>query len=343
MHTTCPECRTSFRVSQDQLGLRRGLVRCGKCNAVFNAYDALLPELEEPLIPPHQPQQDALSSRSLADEPADEPSHAPPQTEGGFLQEYVADPCPDILLEAAPEVADEEIEIPVGENEETYPDTPVPSPATQETAEDRPVPAPPTSEAPTEPAAEAEAPQREADTPDSILLSELPNRLPAGAGLPAWKKGLYGLAILLLVLLLLAQMAILLRAELAASLPGTRPLLRQLCAPLGCVVPLPRQLDRQAIAASNLEHDPEQKSRVRLTFLLANRTGQAQTWPQVVLTLTDVRESPVAQKVFTPETYLPKDVDIAAGMAAGQERETRLELDIGNLAATGYALALAYP
>ena len=65
MQTSCPECRTAFRVSQDQLGLRRGLVRCGKCNAVFNAYDTLLAELEEPpaaTLFSGEPARDALAA-----------------------------------------------------------------------------------------------------------------------------------------------------------------------------------------------------------------------------------------------------------------------------------------
>jgi hypothetical protein len=112
---------------------------------------------------------------------------------------------------------------------------------------------------------------------------------------------------------------------------------------LGCDVPLPRQLGREAIAAANLEHDPEQKSRVRLTFLLANRSGQTQAWPHISLTLTDVREQPVAMKLFAPASYLPPQTKIAAGMANGEEKEARLELDIGNLAATGFALSPVYP
>ena len=110
-----------------------------------------------------------------------------------------------------------------------------------------------------------------------------------------------------------------------------------------CEVPLPRQLTNQAISASNLEHDPEQKARVRLTLLLSNRTGQTQAWPQLSLTLTDVRESPVAQKLFPPASYLPKGTKIVEGIADRGEQEIRLDLDIGNLAATGYALSLVYP
>lgn len=48
MQTTCPECQTTFRVTQSQLDARRGLVRCGRCNAVFNAFDRLRLELDAP-------------------------------------------------------------------------------------------------------------------------------------------------------------------------------------------------------------------------------------------------------------------------------------------------------
>ncbi len=39
--TTCPQCKTSFKVVPDQLKLRRGLVRCGACTHVFSGIDFL--------------------------------------------------------------------------------------------------------------------------------------------------------------------------------------------------------------------------------------------------------------------------------------------------------------
>jgi len=39
--TTCPLCKTSFKVVPDQLKLRRGLVRCGACQHVFSGIDFL--------------------------------------------------------------------------------------------------------------------------------------------------------------------------------------------------------------------------------------------------------------------------------------------------------------
>ncbi len=288
MQTSCPECRTSFRVSQAQLGLRRGLVRCGKCNAVFNAYDTLLPELEEPPMPPREPVLDALSDSATL----------PELSLPGWIAE-TPPPQPEIVQASTVIVVDE--------------------------VDDEKVPL------------------ISGETSESILLSELPKRKPLQSTLPVWKRLLYGLSIFALILLFVLQSAYILRAEVAAALPASRPLLELLCQPLGCDVPLPRQLDRQAIVASNLEHDTEQKSRVRLTFLLANRTGQIQAWPTVSLTLTDVRETPVAQKLFSPEIYLPKGTNVQSGMANGSEREIRLELDIGNLAATGFTLSLVYP
>eukprot|EP01042_Synura_sphagnicola_P033552 gene33552-43084_t len=54
--TQCPFCQTTFRVAQDQLTLRGGLVRCGSCKEVFdgNAH-LLLPDSEEPLLATSSP------------------------------------------------------------------------------------------------------------------------------------------------------------------------------------------------------------------------------------------------------------------------------------------------
>jgi predicted Zn finger-like uncharacterized protein len=314
MQTTCPECRTTFRVSQDHLGARRGLVRCGHCNAVFNAYDTLLPELESPPA-------DAVSERS--DQSPETGLSAVVQLAGAGPQagERQAEETGDVRPEpvkaaafdalqandAAGQVHSTSAQAAVGESGAVI--QPV-SAASQETQPD-------------------------------ILLQPLWEEPAKQQRSLKFVRNLF-LAVLLAGLLLL-QVAYFLRADLAAALPFTRPALESLCQPLQCDVPLSRQLTQAAIAASSLEHDPENKSRVRLTFLLTNRSGQTQAWPQITLTLSDVRQAPVAQQVFQPQTYLPKGVKTAAGMPAGAEREIRLDLDIGNLVASGYALSLSYP
>src|SRR5678816_123447 len=39
--TRCTSCGTVFRVVQDQLKVSEGWVRCGRCDAVFNALEGL--------------------------------------------------------------------------------------------------------------------------------------------------------------------------------------------------------------------------------------------------------------------------------------------------------------
>jgi predicted Zn finger-like uncharacterized protein len=44
MKTRCPNCQTVFRITSEQLNARAGKVRCGRCRAIFNAFDSLLAE-----------------------------------------------------------------------------------------------------------------------------------------------------------------------------------------------------------------------------------------------------------------------------------------------------------
>lgn len=48
--TRCPACATRFKVSEAQLEARDGLVRCGRCETVFNAREHLLPGEPSPQL-----------------------------------------------------------------------------------------------------------------------------------------------------------------------------------------------------------------------------------------------------------------------------------------------------
>ena len=41
MITVCPQCKTRFNVTPEQLAARQGLVRCGRCATAFNGFAAL--------------------------------------------------------------------------------------------------------------------------------------------------------------------------------------------------------------------------------------------------------------------------------------------------------------
>ena len=52
--TQCPKCQTSFRVTDAQLDIANGAVRCGSCLHIFNAPDHWLGETSAPLAASYQ-------------------------------------------------------------------------------------------------------------------------------------------------------------------------------------------------------------------------------------------------------------------------------------------------
>jgi len=85
MFTCCPECKTCFRITDEQLAMAKGLVRCGHCHQVFNGGESLTETLpDEKLTSPtseHRHEADEHDSSIFAAEfsqPEDiSPTHAP--------------------------------------------------------------------------------------------------------------------------------------------------------------------------------------------------------------------------------------------------------------------------
>ncbi|HEB56935.1 MAG TPA: DUF3426 domain-containing protein [Gammaproteobacteria bacterium] len=63
MFTCCPECKTCFRITDEQLAIAKGLVRCGHCHQVFNGGESLTETL-----PDEKPTTQVSDSRHEADE-----------------------------------------------------------------------------------------------------------------------------------------------------------------------------------------------------------------------------------------------------------------------------------
>ena len=82
--TQCPECGTRFKISQEQLEAYHGMVRCGRCQAVFNAIENLYddgpsPQLDLPIVLDETEEQPHLSDEILQTEVdlLDEPPEFP--------------------------------------------------------------------------------------------------------------------------------------------------------------------------------------------------------------------------------------------------------------------------
>lgn len=185
----------------------------------------------------------------------------------------------------------------------------------------------------------AASPQQDRETPESILLAELPAQRPTRRGTTL----LWGFASAVLALAFGLQLVYFLRAELVHAWPQSRPLLMQACARLGCDLPLPQDATVVRIDASSLETDPEARNRAILDLTLSNHGAQTVAWPHLLLTLTDSRDAPVAQRPFAPAEYLADTAEVARGLPPGHEREIRLELELDGLPAYGYRLDKRYP
>lgn len=310
--TTCPHCRTTFRVGQEQLDAHGGDVRCGKCQHVFNAKLALKPEAElepEPVqepekIPPPQEEMVLSAGETPEPEPVAEETLLPREEIVLLFEEVAAEePAPEFLIEE---------EIVLGE-------------APEEAAAAEPLPE---VLSPPESVGQAFAPTAEEVPP------EKPRRN------LTW---LWALAGLFLLLALAVQVLYTFRVELAARSPAFKPLLVQLCGALQCRVGLPRHIETLGIDGSDLQADPQRPGVLVLSAVLRSRADYTQQYPLLELALTDTADKAVVRRVFTPEEYLPKGRDVAAGMPGSGEVALKLNLQLTDLQPVGYRLYLFYP
>ena len=314
MRTSCPVCGTVFRVTSEQLRLKAGKVRCGQCQAVFNAFDSLI---EESSLETVQVEDQArMPEIPVASEPPDEPV--------------------------------------VVSTQESSLDTPMaPEPeAVEPTAESLEVVAPIEMQEPLETIEKSTMAAREAGLVAARELSEVRGagheRWAAGtlAG-----NGLSGLEldpprralwpfVLVALLLLVAQLGQLIfhfRTEIVQRMPSATVLYELAAVDL----PLPQNSEMVAIEASDLQSDNSRDLFV-LQATLRNRASYAQAWPALELTLTDTSDTVVARRVLRANDYLPPATDPNAFPANG-EVAVKLWIEAKDIGAAGYRLYIFYP
>jgi predicted Zn finger-like uncharacterized protein len=155
------------------------------------------------------------------------------------------------------------------------------------------------------------------------------------------RSSVWAFGCFLLVLALGAQAAYFFRNEVAAKYPPTRPLLEQLCDPLGCTVGLPQQPRSISIEASDMQvNDPSRPAFVTLTATLRNNAETAVGFPAIDVVLTNTRDHTLARRIFLPEEYLEAKGNARAGLPAKAEVTVSLTLDTQDLGAAGFRLDL---
>jgi hypothetical protein len=146
-----------------------------------------------------------------------------------------------------------------------------------------------------------------------------------------------------LLVLVAAQGLFFFGTDLAASMPGVRPVLIQGCDWLGCHIALARMPDQLFIEASDMQVlNPARAGEVLFTATIRNRAQVAQELPLLEVTITDALNQTAARKVFYPVQYLDKTQGELTGVAANQEILVKLYLDTGDIKPTGYRLYLFF-
>lgn len=260
--TRCPACETLFKVVPDQLRISEGWVRCGQCDAVF---DASLHLLAAPL-------QGAESSAAADD-----------QTQVANFQVTTLVPETRLKLDLDLDLKDS-------------PSATADSCATDVEAGSSLM----ILSKPSLPDADAQDVTQPDLTAGAEFggVSFLRDHHDGSF----WRKPLVRAILCLislgLLLGLLAQIVVQERDRIVAMEPNLKPWLLQLCEPLQCTLSPWRKIEAIVIESSSLTKI--QGDSYRVNFTLKNTTTTPLAVPSIELTLTDAQDQPVVRRVFQP-------------------------------------------
>ncbi|OGT32248.1 MAG: hypothetical protein A2W28_01510 [Gammaproteobacteria bacterium RBG_16_51_14] len=290
MFTDCPDCARQFRIHAEQLSAANGQVRCGYCGKQFNAlerlHDSPLPETE--LLPVQD---------------TDEKSEIHPEREPQFdisiaENELAIDSL--VAMKVAGEPGSVDADILFNDIAEVSAELEArPADSTTRGQYDKE-----NDEAGTD----AE-PVR--DTPDGLaeLLSDhLPRRSLAG-------RMLWGLATLLVAMLVVVQAAWYHRDELMYRYPVLVPWVQQLCERLDCETIRRRDVSAITLLNRDVRFHPRFADALLVNATMTNLSQGVQPFPRIQLTLFDTGGNVIAYREFNPADYLDDSIGIEEGMA----------------------------
>jgi predicted Zn finger-like uncharacterized protein len=322
MRTRCPNCATVFRITAEQLRVRFGMVRCGQCQAVFNAFDSLIEgsATEAALLGKAGSADSAVPTVMSEIQPAVAEKPAMPQPIKAAAVE-IPPPPPQTVADETPSRPPIQRLAPI---DAALAAKETPAESTRAAREAGLVAVRELTESPAYDRWSAGA--FETQSEDDFLSETPPRRL-------RWP---FVLVTLVLLLILAAQTAYHYRSDLAARFPDLEGVYRA----LDIDIPLQRNIDLVVMEFSDLQYDNTRAMHV-LQATIRNRAPYAQDWPFLEVTLTDAHDQVVSRRVIKAADYLPAKAD-ARVFAAGGEVGVRLWLESKQPAA-GYRLFLFYP
>ncbi|HEY2188338.1 MAG TPA: zinc-ribbon and DUF3426 domain-containing protein [Caldimonas sp.] len=371
--TRCSSCGTAFRVVQDQLKVSEGWVRCGRCDAVFNAIEGLFDLGRD--APAEAGEHTAPPAERAA--PAREPGeHAEPSRTADFEKTLRTPPAtgapsrPAVkpVEKKAAAAADVDAVGSSGDDEDD---------STGDLGELLADPIDARLFGPRKRAEHAHKPPAELGGRDRVEFSDArfdsdlfadnatENEadlvvLPAtdAGALPLeseahpefirradrrarWQSGaaraaLGGLALAATAVLVL-QVSHHYRDTIAASWPSLRAPLVAWCHVAGCRIEAPRHIEDVVVESTALTRAPAADTFV-LSVTLRSRSAIALATPSIDLALTDATGRLVARRVLAPH-----DLNAAEVLPPHAESSLQVLLTAGPAAVVGYTVEIFYP
>ncbi|MDX1810793.1 MAG: DUF3426 domain-containing protein [Gammaproteobacteria bacterium] len=163
---------------------------------------------------------------------------------------------------------------------------------------------------------------------DSYILEEM-DEDERRTGMGVFAKLFWSLLIFSLIIILIGQF-IYLKRDTLVKYPQIQPVLEAECKLIGmfmpCEMPVRKAPEKIELVDRNVVSHPNAENALLITTTIRNNADFVQPYPLMILTFSDINEKVVARRVFTPEEYLSKDVDIEKGMPVGVPIKVILEI-----------------
>jgi len=308
--TRCPECDTTFRVTDETLKKASGQVRCGRCASVFNAYAEL-----------HDP-----GAKSFEAEPppraADKPAAAPPKPPLAAVAVTAATGARPSAADSASTLVDGAAAAAVG--------------AEAKSAE---------ADAQTAPSARPDALAISATEVDRVLnvdppVADTPYTWSPLADAPRQPRSRWwSVAAVFALLALFAQGIHHFRSDLVGH-ATFGPWLAATYDALGSEITPRWDLKQYEILDWIATAEPNERGlgSLKITARIQNRSASQQPFPVVHLRLKDRYDAAVASRMFAPAEYLPRDAPRGRYMSPRETARAEIEIVDPGPNASGFEL-----
>lgn len=348
--TRCPHCKTIFHVTEEQLRLRSGTVRCGICRYLFNGTDNLIGRVtpENAGFPPDHSGMEELSfpgntgidsgKVSSPDNALKEAFNRQLQTINLDLDDFPAD-----------KVLSADTETPVSPLEKTsFPSNTI---RHQQEAENVPVKdlpgiypekvagqtgTPPTLPAkPTRPDSFAHSSDTISGNLDRIIQQK---KKKSRISLLFWLTGT-----IFLFIILCGQILYRYSEHIVLWWPPSESLVNSVCEILACPVNTPVQPSSPFhIEYSNLTATENSPNRFTQQIVITNHDSLPRRFPSLAMEITDVEHNLLSRRILEPEEYLPEQSGTVKELAPGETASFLLGIEYPHDAAISSRIILYY-